>query len=228
MTLRFAHAGLPVTQSLGLVPTSTFVTTAFSEVLVTVLLVGAAGLFSGAPYLVTNSGPGPRLKRSMWDRAMDKVTYAAVILVLLVLPFDLYGMVLWFTLLATVSAGRWATPLFRSARTVRQAVWMYIALVMVLASLPAFARQLSNPLNMEVAVAYTPGQPPLRAYLVAIREGTVAFNACGRLLVMPLPRRVDIYDERTSATHARSLIDRLGVRYDLKPKALRHPVKCPP
>ena len=227
LALRFAHAGLPVTQALSLVPTTTLVTTAFSEVLVTAIILSAVGLFSGAPYLVTNRAPmSPRDGRRWADRVMDTVSYIAVALVIFVLPFDVYGVVFWLSLVGIVTASKWALPLFRRVASVRQAVWVYVGLLAVLASLPTFARQLGDPLNMETVLVRQPGKTPLLADLVAIRDESIAVSKCGSLLVLPLPAELEVFDERDSQTSSSSLVDRLGVRYDRKPRPPKHPVRC--
>jgi lysylphosphatidylglycerol synthetase-like protein (DUF2156 family) len=215
LAIRFWHAGLPVIQAVSAVPVATLVTTALVQVFFPLLVFTAAWLVVGLTAL-----PGRGHTSEGGGRSPDKVNRwldrlgrpIAVLLILGVVPFNVWGATFFFSMMVIIFARVWAPHLLRHrAMNGPRAPAVAIAILLGAASIPVLARQAVEPLNMERVTIERPGQPNLIADLVAVRDTSVVVGRCRELYVLPTPASMRIEHLPPGWSSGTSIFEKLGI-----------------
>jgi hypothetical protein len=107
-------------------------------------------------------------------------------------------------------------------RSPRRRLVAYVAVAAVFSALPVFAREVTDPLSFESVRVVRPGQKDLFAGLVAARDGSVALDHCGTLIVIPTPAELHVSRPPSRWVTGRTVAERLHVRHARsKPKRPR-------
>ncbi len=216
LAIRFKHAGLPVTQAVSAVPVATLVTTALIEIFVPLLVFVGALLISLASALpaakaATKSRAQPQ--QGSFDKWFGRIARPfAALLVLGAVPFNVWGVTFFLAMMVILFAGRWMPRLDRHPRlSAPRSAAISIVILLAAASIPVLARQAVEPLNMERVTIERPGERPLVADLVAIRDTSVVVGRCHELYVLPTPASMRVEHLPSSWSSGESIFERLGV-----------------
>lgn len=217
--LRFRHAGLPVTQTLSLVPPNQLITTALTEFVSQIGLVVVALVLFGFALQRTDrtpSAPSRGSAASTIDKHLMRFVYpVVVVLVGLALPADPYGLVVWLSFCGPTATALLLPRVAPRLLGTSQGVALYAIAVGAFAALPVFARQLSDPLPIEGVRVVRPDRPDVRGGLITIRDSSVVLDLCGNLLVIPTEAStVVITDKPSGSTDGRTVFDLLHIRDD--------------
>jgi hypothetical protein len=232
LAARFAHAGLPITATLSLVPPQQLVSTAAAELLSWIVLtaVAAPGVAFALLYVADGAtravasrrGHTPRrprtalpprgaakaeLKRTL-NRRLAVYTAIIVLATTLGLPLDPLGISVIVTVVLMSAVMIAVTNRWFSRRGF---VGGMAACVFVGSIGPVLGRQFADPLNMETVTVVRPGRSGLTGRLIAVREESVALERCGDLRVVPLQGGLKINDKPSASTTGRSVAQRLGI-----------------
>ena len=214
LTLRFWHAGLPVTQAVAAVPPTTMITTAFLELTLGGALIIGVFLFYVAPVVLSRRPPHVASTPSRESRGFTAVRVGALLLVGSIVPLDLYGVIFASTMGLLAFPSVWLRFISPVDTTPHRGLPLMLLILAALPAIPVLARQLVDPVNMERVEIRRAGKPVLDADLVAVRDGSVVIGRCGRLLILPLPEEASVRGLPGSFSGGRSILDRLGIRDD--------------
>jgi hypothetical protein len=225
LALRFWHAGLPVVQAVSAVPLPTLITTALVEIFVPLLALVAAGLVTALPLLFgSHDGTTATHNTDRFDRFFDRFARPGIaVLLACTVPVNVWGITFLFGLLVVIFAGTWM-PHVRRLRGISEsrAAGLGVVFIFVVASLPVLARQVVEPLNMEPVEIQRPGQPTLRADLVAVRDASVVVARCHSLFVLPTPESMKIENLPSGWSSGTSIFEKLhiGSNRPVKPRPM--------
>jgi hypothetical protein len=203
LAIRFSHAKLPVAAAVSAVPFSTLITTALVE-----FLLPSSGLaIFGAIYVLYRLDD--RQKGQNLSRKKRVIVVSAIVAVFAVtLPPNLYTLAIIGTIIIPFVFADWLLPSTAMASTSTR---VFAAAILCLsASLPIFARQAIEPINMERVRIERPGQPALVADLVAIRDSSVVVARCHHLIVLPTPAKMSVEQLPSILGTGVSLTEELG------------------
>ncbi len=214
LSIRFAHAGLPVTQAVSAVPFSTLITTALVELLLPAAGLTAALLVGGPP----NGWPGRqrKVRRPRLDLAVKALGAA---LGACIVPGNLYGAALAVALAMLFFSDIWTAKVAGRIRVTERTA--LVTVILIAAAVPVLARQTIEPLNMERVRIERVGQPTLIADLVAVRDTSVVIARCHHLLILPMPTSIRVEKLPSNLGTGAAIAEKVGV-------FARHPVKPQP
>ncbi len=212
LALRFDHAGLPVVQAVSAVPLPTLVTTALIELLAPLLRLA---IFISLPLVIliviaTVQRIGPSQKNRMRTAYLAACQVLIIILSFLITTLSLTGLASFTAICIIVLANRWQ-PLLAGRLNGSNARLATVAIVFVAASLPVLARQVVEPLNMEVVTIERSGQHPVQADLIAVRDSSIVVARCHHLMIVPMPASVTIDEGLPRESTGRPVVTLIGL-----------------
>lgn len=220
LAIRFWHAGLPVTQAVSAVPLATLVTTALVEVFFPLLGVAFVMLFTASAWVPLMKGPPyddsrstkvrPPEKIDIWTGRISKAF--GVLIIVGITPLSAWGATFALGMVVLLFASDWMRHLHKlPTMTPSHRVGICVAVLLIFPSIPVLVRQAVEPLNMERVTISRPGQSPLKADLVAVRDTSIVVARCRELYVLPTPTSMRIEHLPGSWGSGSSIFEKLGI-----------------